>query len=122
EVVVNEKAIQLARITNETEVKGGIIERDSNGELTGLLVESAANLVRDVLPEYTTENMKNAIKLANHHFLKHGITSVHDAGLGWLIDSFKEFEVLKEMSDDGSLQVKMYAMVLAENYEEFFKR
>lgn len=122
EAVINEPAIQKANITSQTEVKGGIIECDDHGEMTGLLVENARNLVSDVLPQYTTENMKRAITLANQQFLKDGITSVHDAGLGFLIDSSKEFEVLKEMCEEGLLQIKMYVMVLAENYQEFYKK
>lgn len=122
EAVVNEAAMRKANITNETSIEGGIIERTENGETTGVLVEKAKSLVENVLPPYTNENMKEAMKLANDYLLKHGITSAHDAGLGFLIDPEKEFEVLKEMSEEGTLQVKLYVMVMAEYYQSFLKK
>lgn len=122
EAVINEAAIQQIRITNSTSVKGGIIERSTDGEPTGLLKEKAMDLVVEKLPPYSTENMKKAIQLANNYLLQKGITSVHDAGLGFLVDPFKEFEVLREMSEDQSVQIKMYVMVLAEYYQEFYEK
>src|SRR5690625_3878713 len=120
EAVINESAIQRVRITNNTKFKGGIIECTNDGDITGLIKEKAMDLAVDKLPPYSTENMKSAIKLANKNLLEKGITSVHDAGLGFLIDPYKEFDVLKELSEDGSIQIKMYTMILAEYYQEFF--
>ncbi|MGM8364518.1 amidohydrolase [Virgibacillus sp. W0181] len=122
EAVINEAGIQKANITVQTAIDGGFIDRTDNGEATGLLVEKAKNLIEDVLPPYTYESMKKAISLVNQYLLENGITTVHDAGLGFLIDSEKEFEVLKEMSEAGNLQVKIYAMVLAEYYSDFLKK
>src|SRR5699024_2176054 len=105
-----------------TEIEGGIIERNPNGELTGIIKEKAMGIVENQLPAFTTENMSAAIKLANDHLVQKGITSVHDAGLGFLIDPFKEFNVLKKMSETNSIQVKMYVMILAEYFEGFMKQ
>ncbi len=119
--VVNEKALELAGITNETTVINGIIEKDDSGNVTGVLVEQGKSLVENVMPPYTKEQMKNAVKLANDEYIKDGITSVHEAGLGFFSDAFKEFDVLKEMKKEGTLNVRMYVMVLQEVFEEFLE-
>src|SRR5699024_2281856 len=122
EAVVNQTAIERANITNELSIKNGVIERNKNGEATGLLKENAMSLVKDILPPYNIENMTNAIQLANQHLLENGITSVHDAGLGFFVDPYKEFEVLQLATKDKKLQVKMYLMVLAEYFEQFYDK
>ncbi|MBD8005977.1 amidohydrolase [Bacillus norwichensis] len=118
---VNDKALKLAGITNETTVDNGIIEKDDSGEVTGVLVEQGKSLVENVMPPYTKHQMKNAVKLANDQYIKDGITSVHEAGLGFFSDAFQEFDVLKEMKEEGTLNVRMYVMVLQEVFEEFLK-
>lgn len=121
EAVANETAIQKAGITKETEVKNGIIERNGAGEATGLVKEKAMQLLEDVLPPYTSEKMKEALKLANHHLLENGITTAHDAGLGFFVDPYKEFDVLREMCVTGQLNIKMYVMILAEHFKDFLE-
>jgi predicted amidohydrolase YtcJ len=51
-VTVNSKALELAGITKDTpNPEGGVIVRDpANGEPTGVLLETAANLVRRIVP------------------------------------------------------------------------
>ena len=50
-VTVNSKALELAGITKDTpNPQGGVIVRDADGEATGVLLESAAYLVRKTLP------------------------------------------------------------------------
>lgn len=121
EAVVNQTVIEKTNITSDTHVNNGVIERNKYGDVTGLLKENAMSLVKDILPPYNLKNMTNAIQLANHHLLKNGITSVHDAGLGFFVDPYKEFEVLQLMTKEGKLQVKMYLMILAEHFESFYE-
>src|SRR5699024_1812705 len=73
-------------------------------------------------PAYTQEKMKEALGLANDHLLKNGITSAHDAGLGFFVDPYKEFDALWEMCKDGDLNVKMYVMILAEHFKAFMEK
>lgn len=48
---VNSKALELAGITNSTpSVEGGIIEKDGQGQVTGILFENAMAMVRKVIP------------------------------------------------------------------------
>ena len=53
---VNSKALELAGITKDTpDPQGGQIDRDENGEPTGVLRENARNLVTPLIPETTDE-------------------------------------------------------------------
>lgn len=122
EAVVNESALQKTKITEETEIINGIIERNESGEATGLLIEQAMTFIENILPPYTEENMRLAVKLANDHLIENGITSAHEAGLGFLVDPYKEFKVLQEMSAEGTLNVKLYLMIMAQYFQEFTEK
>jgi predicted amidohydrolase YtcJ len=78
----NTKALELAKITKDTpNPPGGIIERDSKGDATGILRESAAGLVRRLVPPPTPEQQVQALEWALNVMLANGITSFTDAGL-----------------------------------------
>ncbi|MGH7087582.1 MAG: amidohydrolase [Stellaceae bacterium] len=78
--VANSKALALAHVTKETSPPGGgAIELDpATGELTGKLVERAQFLVRNVIPAYTYEQMKDGIVHATGRALRRGVTTIHD--------------------------------------------
>jgi hypothetical protein len=58
---------------------GGAIEVDpATGKLTGKLVERAQYLVRNVIPAYTYEQMKDGIVFAAQRALRRGVTTIHD--------------------------------------------
>jgi predicted amidohydrolase YtcJ len=80
QAVVNSKALEIAEITNTTpDPAGGQIERNSEGNATGLLYESATKLVSDHIPEYTVEEVKKGLSQLWSQFSEWGITSTHDA-------------------------------------------
>ncbi|WP_329066803.1 amidohydrolase [Amycolatopsis sp. NBC_01480] len=73
-------ALARAGITRGTpDPADGRIERDADGEPTGLLHEGAADLVRAVAPEDTQEDLDAALAEAQRHLHAHGITSWQDA-------------------------------------------
>lgn len=76
---INSKAIELAKIDNQTKnPEGGEIERDSNGEATGILKETSQNLIYSLIPQPTQEQLMQAMTLALDMARKYGITSVQD--------------------------------------------
>lgn len=78
--VVNSLALKLAGIDRETpNPPGGIIDRDEKGELTGLLYETAGELVSSHIPPYTLEEIKEGLKQVWSQFSEWGITTTHDA-------------------------------------------
>jgi len=96
-VLANSAALRAAGITRETPVPpGGEIVRDPRtGEPTGILKDTAADLVFRVVPEPTAADKRIAAELALRQAAEHGLTSVH------------------EMADAGSLEV--YQELLREN-------
>lgn len=77
----NSKALELAGITRETpNPEGGEIERDSAGEATGILKETAIGLIDKVIPEPTFDENLDAMRLAQSKLHSMGITSMHLMG------------------------------------------
>ena len=79
-VVVNTKALELAGITRDTaEVPGGQIDRDEDGEPTGILRENAKDLVTRIMPVKSLEENAEMLAELSNVLLAHGITAITDA-------------------------------------------
>ncbi len=77
----NAAALKLGGITVGTpNPPGGEILHDSHGNPTGMLRETAQNLVRKALPAPTQDDDRRAIELAIQECLAKGITTFQDAG------------------------------------------
>jgi predicted amidohydrolase YtcJ len=102
----NSKALELAGITAATtDPAGGEILRDEAGEPTGILIDNAMELVGDVIPEASADEIRRRIGKGVEHCLAHGITGMHEAGVTW-----KTAQVYREMADAGELGMRVYAM------------
>ncbi len=88
---VNSKALEIAGIVNSTpNPPGGEIVRDSQGEATGVLKDSAQDLVRAFQPEPTPEQMYGAFASAFAQMAAGGITSILDAYVDpWQLDFYQ---------------------------------
>ncbi|MGB8061216.1 MAG: amidohydrolase [Candidatus Sulfotelmatobacter sp.] len=103
---VNSKVLHLARITRDTaDPSGGMIVRDAAHEPTGMLVDEAQELIRDVVPKPTHADEERRIRLAMKQFSKWGLTSVHDAGVG-----LETISIYKDLLSHNELPVRVYAM------------
>lgn len=79
---VNSKALELAGITRDTvPPPGGVIEKDANGEPTGILREGASGLVSRIVPPYSEEERSEAFDFAVTVAHALGITSLTDPGV-----------------------------------------
>ncbi|KAF9492457.1 amidohydrolase 3 [Pleurotus eryngii] len=86
-----------------SEVDGGLIIRDTNGQPTGIFVDNAMTLVP--IPPWSEKDMDNYFKTAMADALAHGLTSIHDA------DSQPEaIAYFKKQSEAGNLPVRTYLM------------
>ncbi|MCM2268515.1 MAG: amidohydrolase, partial [Thermoanaerobaculia bacterium] len=112
---VNAKAMELAGIEATTpDPPGGEILRDGLGAPTGLLNETAQELVaagidrfrRNQDPAAREREARRALELANAEVLSKGITSFHDAGA-----SFADIDRVAAFAADGELGVRLYVMV-----------
>ncbi|WP_428771917.1 amidohydrolase [Vibrio sp.] len=98
---VNSKAFEVTGMSKDSEVAdGGIIGLDDNGEVNGILYESAAfGMMRHPSMADAKDPMtgfKASIKLANSL----GITSVHDMSLG--------YQPFLQILDDGDLSLRVW--------------
>lgn len=107
---VNSKALELASITRETSFTGfGSIVKDAKGEPTGMLSESAMQLVSKLLPPVTREEKLKAIEEGMRYAASLGITSVQNAS-----GSLEELELYIELLQQGKLTLR-YAAAFSTN-------
>ena len=91
--LVNSAAMKLANITSETpDPQNGQVQRDAEGNATGVLLETAMGLVSDAIPESTVAENVNAIEEAQLTLWKMGVTGVHDFDRR---DSFIALQILR---------------------------
>jgi predicted amidohydrolase YtcJ len=75
----NSVALKAARLTsNSPDPANGQLQRDDRGELTGVLFETAMELVNAAIPEPSVESLADAIEDAQANLWRMGLTGVHD--------------------------------------------
>jgi predicted amidohydrolase YtcJ len=78
-MVCNSLALKLAGITRATpDPPGGVIVRDAAGEPTGILKDSAMDLVMSKRPPRTPAELADALRAAMKEAARLGVTSVQD--------------------------------------------
>jgi predicted amidohydrolase YtcJ len=105
---VNSKALASAGVTDQTaEPLGGTIDKNPHtGELTGILRDSATNLVWRVVPEPTINELSEATALACQKIAEAGVTSVH-----WLVLSKSELSIIQRLHTEKKLLVRVNVVV-----------
>jgi len=108
--LANALALKLAGVDKNTkDVPGGEIERDKDGNPTGILKDAATDLVERVMPPLTPVEQDLAMEAAMKEAASHGVTSVQN-----MADTsedrnqaniFREFE---KMERTGKLTVRVY--------------
>ena len=106
-VVVNSTVLKLANIDSNTEdPQGGFIEKDINGEPTGLLVDMAMNLIADFIPKLKREDDKEAFLEGIKRNVSLGWTQIHVPG-----GTFDDISILNEIKSENKLLQRVYFMV-----------
>lgn len=104
--LVNQKALDLAGITARTPISGGVIGRDAQGRLTGLLVDNAVKLVAAKIPEPSPAEAEAALLQGQQNCLAVGLTSLADAGL-----NKEDIDRMDALQKAGKLHLRLYAML-----------
>jgi predicted amidohydrolase YtcJ len=106
--VANSFALRQAGIVRGTpDPFGGHVDVDADGEPTGLLQESAQELLGvDWLPR-KPEELAPLLHTAGQAYLAAGVTSGHEAGI-W---TPQEFSVLQNAAQNGTLALRTYMMI-----------
>ncbi len=101
--VANTRALQLGSITLASRnPQGGQIDRNENGEPTGILRETAQEAVAAVIPKPTHAQRRQGLELALADLAEHGVTSAQDYSSNW-----EAFQVLEEMEHEGKLTARV---------------
>ena len=101
----NSSALAIAGISADTpDPEGGIIERDSTGEPTGILREAAIMLVRMHVPPHSDEKLRKALGWSMQQMLSYGITSFTEASTGFVAGTGREVKLYADMADEGLIK------------------
>jgi predicted amidohydrolase YtcJ len=104
---VNRRALELCGITRDTkEPRGGRIERDANGDPTGVFVDEATRLIEDRVPAPSPSELDARLAAAIAECNKFGLTGVHDAGT-----TRDVFQSLQRLAKEGKLTLNIYSMI-----------
>ena len=101
--VANSLALKKAEIDKSTpNPPGGEIERDADGEPTGMLKEDAAmSMVKVRIPDPPVEVRRHGIEMVLEEVAKNGVTSVQD------YSDWEDFKVYKQLKEEGKLTVRI---------------
>ncbi len=105
--VVNSLALKAGGITRDTpDPPHGKIDRDEDGEPTGVLREAAKDIVYVKMPPYTVEEYVDGLRHVFDEFISLGLTTIHAS----MTDS-KEFRAMQRLraADDLKLRVCVHA-------------
>ena len=114
--IVNNYALELAGINENTMVRGGLVLLKNN-KPTGVLIDAPMSMVDKILPDKTVKEKVNALKEAQEISFSYGLTTVDDAGL-----SPEIITIIDSLHKSDELKIKIYAMVsVSKENIEFFK-
>jgi len=99
---VNSAALEQASITTGSpDPANGQLQLDADGQLTGILLETAMELVGRVIPEPSIESIAEAIDGAQPLLWRMGLTGVHD------FDHRDCFMALQQLHAQGKLRLRV---------------
>ena len=112
----NTLALKLANITAQTpHPQNGQIQRAANGAATGVLLETAMELVGNVIPEQTIREIADAIEKAQIILWKTGLTGVHD------FDRRDSFMALQQLHEGGKLKMRVLKNIPVELLDQAYE-
>ncbi|MFJ4208989.1 amidohydrolase [Paenarthrobacter sp. NPDC089675] len=112
--VVNTAALRLAGAESPSfpDPDGGAIVRDAAGRPTGLVQETAQELIQQLILPYALEDIEAALDRATRYYASEGITSFTEAGVGggWIGHSPAELAAYQRASANGRLHARAQVM------------
>jgi len=112
----NSEALRLAGIDRTTpDPPGGVIDRDDNGEPTGVLKETAMRLVTQHVPPPGADRMQEAITAMADELNRECMTGAKDPGIGYSLgydpdNALKTWTAYREVLAAGDLTLRVFAL------------
>ncbi|HEX9226439.1 MAG TPA: amidohydrolase [Arthrobacter sp.] len=112
--IVNTAALRLAGADQASfpDPDGGVIVRDAAGRPTGLVQETAQQLIQQLILPYSSEAIEAALDRATSYYAAEGITSFTEAGIGggWIGHSPVELAAYQRAASAGRLHARAQLM------------
>lgn len=101
-------------------IDGGRVATDESGRPTGLMEERAQELVGRLTRPYPLATLADAVARAAGQYVREGITSVTEAGIGggWIGHSPVELDAYQTAREQGRLPVRVELMVASDVLHE----
>ena len=103
--LVNQKALDIAGITDSTVISGGSVEK-KNGRITGVLIDNAMDIVDNKVPLLSDSLAKVYYLQMQDKCFAEGLTGVHDCGV-----SEHTVKLIDEAQKEGRLKMKIFALL-----------
>lgn len=121
-VYTNSLALKIAGIVPESnDPLGGKIDKDENGVPTGVLYEDAQLAVAEHIPGLDVSQIKNCLQEAEKQYHACGITSVHDAALGYYGTGFEVIDAYRELEAEKKLGLRVYLTIIERVYRKILE-
>ncbi|HEU4572352.1 MAG TPA: amidohydrolase [Candidatus Limnocylindrales bacterium] len=116
---VSRRAMAIAGIGADTaDPSGGIIRRGADGSPTGVLHESAARLVMNVVPAASQETLEASIVRLARDLIRLGVVAVHDPGALSLQEGLGAgIAAYRALDERGDLPIRVHAAIRSEQLE-----
>lgn len=102
--VVNSKALEMAAITAQTEIPfGGDILRSRNEQPTGMLIDTAQDLIAALIPTETADRRSAAYIKAGKVYSASGWTGLHNMSV-----APSDVAVMQSLSDSGEIPLRVF--------------
>ena len=104
--VANSYALKLAEVRKVTpDPPAGTIDRDVQGNPTGVMKEAAQGLVTRLVPPFTRDQQRQGLVKMIEDFNKEGMTGAKDPGIGQ-----QKWDLYAELLKEGKLTVRIFAL------------
>jgi len=115
---VNSRTLELAQIDDQTpDPPGGTIQREKK-KATGILLETALDLVRKILPEETQEERLSALQAAITEAHSYGMAGVHIPPTLHPGDGAHTLTDLQLLRERGQLRLRCLSHIGLDNFED----
>lgn len=116
---VNSAALAAAGFDRSTRIEGGILEKDAQGNLTGILCEAALDKIRTFIPRPTQTQIEETLRDIGAKFAAVGLTAVHSDDLGPEGTDWDTLSAaVKALEARGELMVRIHEEWLVSGAEE----
>ncbi|MBN8552146.1 MAG: amidohydrolase [Caulobacterales bacterium] len=115
-LVASSAALTLAGFAAETTAPaGGEIERDGQGEPTGLLIDAAMALISPAVPSETADARRRALQTGMQVYVGRGWTGMHNMSAAW-----GDVQQLEDLDAEGAVALRLYNAVDIDQAEPLF--